>query len=187
MPAPKGHPRVTRRIAGGVPLLTAAILGGACGTDPSTPTSPTETAPPIWAALSCAPPAGVHVHRVPLAGVAAPFQVWVDGTSPPEGAEVRAGDRFEVRYRYAGPSGFTVTSRVDVGVLSDPRGFRAVFFGGCGASVSLGSIPHATEPLRLHVRVWVVPGVVPPADIPGLFDRPPDYEASEPLPWTVMR
>lgn len=179
--------RATRRVVGGLPLLAAAVVAGACGTDPPTPTGPTETtAPPIWAALDCAPPPGARVHEVPLAGTALPFQVWVEETSPARGTVVRSGDWFELRYRFAGPRGFTVISRVDVGVVTAPAGFRALSSGGCGVALTLGFVPDVPDPL-LHVRVWVEAGTVPPSEVPRVFDRPPDYEASEPLPWTVMR
>lgn len=180
-------PTVGRRRHRAAWAVAAAIaMGAACGTDPTTPTSPSENAPPIWAVLSCAPPAGVPLHRVDVPGTAGPTVLWVEGTVPGTGATIRPGERYEVRYRYTAPPAHTVQTQIQVGVSPAPLAFRGSTLGGCGGGSTFGSIPSGGEPLHIFVRVWVEPREVPVAEQGRVFDRPPDYEASEPVPWTVV-
>lgn len=113
-----------------------------------------------------------------------PISLWLEALSPGEGAAVRAGESYRLTYRLAGPVGTAFAAQVFVGDETTRGVFTTVSSGGCGASSVVMQIPRSDRPLRLFVRVWLTPeyrvGDPPPA-----LTRAPDYEASEPVGWTV--
>jgi hypothetical protein len=112
--------------------------------------------------------------------------VWLDGTSPPPGATVRAGDIAEVSYGFLTPSGFTTSIQAVVGDALTRGFFASLTTGGCGGGSSATPIPRTDSPLRVWLRVWVTPGAFRPGDAPPDNLRPPDYEASELPGWIVL-
>jgi hypothetical protein len=171
------------RLVVSVLALAAAGCGGASPPAPTAPTAlPLET--PLTAFMCGVVPAG-REHTVPAPGSTMPVSVWVEGLSPADGASVRAGDSYRLSYRTTGPVGTVFAAQVFVGDESTRGAFMTVSRGGCGSTSVVTQIPRSDRPLRLFVRMWLTPehriGEPPP-----VLTRPPDYEASEPVAWTVV-
>jgi hypothetical protein len=168
-----------------VPGLLVSCTIGCGGT--SAPTAPTAfLPPPPVVSPRCTPSASARVHTVPVPGASTPVTVWLDGTSPPPGATVRAGDIAEVSYGFLTPSGFTTSIQAVVGDALTRGVFASLTTGGCGGGSSATPIPRTDSPLRVWLRVWVTPGAFRPGDAPPDTLRPPDYEASELPGWIVL-
>jgi hypothetical protein len=59
--------------------------------------------------------------------------------------------------------------------------------GGCGRGAVSAAIPQSSTSLSSFVRVWLSQGSSRPEDLLSLLNRAPDYQASEPLAWTVIQ
>jgi hypothetical protein len=64
--------------------------------------------------------------------------------------------------------------------------FTSVASGGCGGGSAGAPIPRSARPLQLYVRVWLLPGEFRPGDTLPTLNMTPDYEATEPVQWTVL-
>jgi hypothetical protein len=172
-----------RFVVSGLLALLAAGCGGASSPAPTAPTAlPSET--PLTAFLCGVPPAG-GVHTVPAPGSTMPVSVWLEALSPGEGATVRAGEFYRLTYRTHGPVGRAFAAQVFVGDESTRGAFMTLSSGGCGTSGIVTQIPRSDRPLRLFVRLWLTPEYRV-GDPPPVLTRAPDYEASEPVAWTVV-
>lgn len=172
-----------RLAVAGVLALAAAGCGGASAPAPTAPTAlPSET--PLTAFMCGVAPAG-RVHSLLAPGSSMAVSVWIDDLSPPDGAIVRAGDSYRLTYRLAGPVGTTFATQVFVGDEAAQGRFTTISFGGCGTSSVVTQVPRSDRPLRLFVRMWLTPEHRL-GDPPPVLTRPPDYEAIEPLAWTVV-
>lgn len=169
-----------------VALLMVALVVAGCNHPGVTPTNASETPPPTrFGALSCAPPAGMRVHTVPVPG-ASPLSLWIADVSPARGATVRAGEFYQIQSVSNVPPGVTAVLQTFVSdTATAAGGFASANMGGCGRGGVGMAIPRSTRELRLYVRVWIRPGALPLPEIETVFRSPPDYEASEALNWTI--
>ena len=166
----------------------AAAVTAACGGSAAAPTGPTILPPATpFTAFMCALPSVGRVHTIPVPGTAMPLSLWVESLTPAPGATVRPGEFYQVTYRRLGPSGVTSSVQVLVGDDTARGVFTSVSNGGCGAGAAGAPIPRSDRPLQLHVRVWLTPGEFRPGDPPPTNSRAPDYEATEPVLWTVIQ
>lgn len=172
-----------RFVVSGLLACLAAGCGSASSSVPTAPTAlPSET--PLTAFMCGVAPAG-RVHSVPAPGSGMAVSVWTDGLSPADGAIVRAGDSYRLTYRLAGPVGTTFAAQVFVGDETTRGAFTTISFGGCGSSSVVTQIPRSERPLRLVIRLWLTPEHRL-GDPPPVLTRAPDYEATEPVAWTVV-
>jgi hypothetical protein len=156
-------------------LLVVGALG--CGGGTTTPTAP--TVPPLApvapaAQSSCSPPTVGRVHTVPVPGLTTPASAWLESTSPP----------YTVTYRQVTPPGYTVA--IEWSLVSGAealRGFTLLSAGGCGFGSFRSQVTGSAGPRQLRVRIWVRPGQLASPFTPA---GPPDYDATEPLDWTVV-
>lgn len=164
-------------------LLVVGTVGCNSAITPTAPTLP-AVAPVPPAQSLCAPPTARRVHTVPVPGQTTPAVVWLESISPPAGATVRVGDAYTVTHRQVTPSGNTVVVEWAVAAGAEaPRVFTVMSAGGCGSGVFRSHVLGSAGPLQLRVRIWVRPGDIAPPFTPA---GPPDYEATEPLDWTVV-
>lgn len=167
--------------------VASALIAAGCRGGPSTPASPTALVPVTPAMPSrCTPPTAARVHTVPVPGSSTPVTVWIEGTSPPPGATVRAGDLAQVSYGHFTPSGFTTVIHVVIGDAPTRGAFMSITTGGCGGGTSTTPLPRVSGPLQIWLRLWVYAGSHRPGDPLPDTSRPPDYEASEPVLWTIV-
>lgn len=115
-----------------------------------------------------------------------PLSVWVEGLAPAPGATVRAGEFYQVTHRRLGPTGATSAVQVLEGDDTTRGVFASVASGACSGGSAAAPIPRSERPLQLYVRVWLIPGELRPGDPLPTTDRTPDYEATEPVQWTVL-
>lgn len=164
-----------------------ATMAAACGGSSTSPTAPSTFQPTVQVSpVACAAPATDRVHTVPVAGSQSPLVVWVERVTPVPGSTVRVGSSYQVDYGHVGPSGVTASVQVSVGDGTTPGVFASVSSGGCGRGFSGALVPRSDRELRVYVRVWLTPGALRPGDPPPSINRPPDYEASDALNWTVV-
>jgi hypothetical protein len=125
-----------------------------------------------------------RVHTVPVPGLTTPASAWLESTSPPAGATLRVGDSYTVTYRQVTPPGYTVA--IEWSLVSGAealRGFTVLSAGGCGFGSFRSQVTGSAGARQLRVRIWVRPGQLASPFTP---DGPPDYDATEPLDWTVV-
>lgn len=171
--------------------LAAALVVGTlgCNTPVSTPTTPSAATVELSSpgASLCASPEAWRTYTVPVPGGQTAITVWIVSITPATGATLRAGDGYMLSSKHATPRGVTAFVQFSLGGAEQPFGpLLVVSGGGCGAGTFRAQVPAGVTSPRLMVRIWAVPGDVPAGSPPSAPARPPDFEASEPLDWTVQ-
>lgn len=173
--------------------LAILLLISACNKSPTGPTVGPDGF--SQGPFPCTPPAGTTVHVLNVPGASAPFKVWLADITPPRGGTVRAGQRINWKYKRDGPSGYLVT--VSASLTNGPG--TNIIAGASGGTVSSGPCSPtefggptedfpatAVPPIYMRFRVWVQSGsIIGPSPI--FNNVTPDYEAEEPIGWTIAQ